>query len=151
MIDYNKIKHSISPIEAAERYGTVKRGFMRCPFHADRTPSLKLYGDHFHCFGCGAHGDVITSRRDCSVARRLRLQGGSKLTSAMAALCRHWDLQRANANCPAAGTPSRQSRRATQSQTATPRRVRSMHGRATCWMWARAGTRRGWSSRKPHD
>lgn len=32
---------------------------MRCPFHADRTPSLKLYGDHFHCFGCGAHGDVI--------------------------------------------------------------------------------------------
>ena len=47
------------PIEAARRYGTVKHGFMRCPFHADRTPSLKLYGDHFHCFGCGAHGDVI--------------------------------------------------------------------------------------------
>ena len=47
------------PIEASRRYGTVKRGFMRCPFHADRTPSLKLYGDHFHCFGCGAHGDVI--------------------------------------------------------------------------------------------
>ena len=47
------------PIEAARRYGTVKRGFMRCLFHADRTPSLKLYGDHFHCFGCGAHGDVI--------------------------------------------------------------------------------------------
>lgn len=20
---------------------------------------MKLYGDHFHCFGCGAHGDVI--------------------------------------------------------------------------------------------
>ena len=59
MIDYSRIKHSISPIEAAERYGTVKHGFMRCPFHADRTPSLKLYGDHFHCFGCGAHGDVI--------------------------------------------------------------------------------------------
>ena len=47
------------PIEAARRYGTVKHGFMRCPFHADRVPSLKLYGDHFHCFGCGAHGDVI--------------------------------------------------------------------------------------------
>ena len=59
MIDYNKIKHSIPPIEAAKRYGSVKHGFMRCPFHADRTPSLKLYGDHFHCFGCGAHGDVI--------------------------------------------------------------------------------------------
>ena len=58
-INYNKIKHTISPIEAAQRYGSVKHGFMRCPFHADRTPSLKLYSDHFHCFGCGAHGDVI--------------------------------------------------------------------------------------------
>ena len=59
MIDYNKIKHSVPLIEAAKRYGTVKHGFMRCPFHADRTPSLKLYSDHFHCFGCGEHGDVI--------------------------------------------------------------------------------------------
>lgn len=58
-INYNKIKRTISPIEAARRYGTVKQGFMRCPFHADRTPSLKLYGNYFHCFGCGAHGDVI--------------------------------------------------------------------------------------------
>ena len=58
-MDYNKIKRTISPIEAAQRYGSVRHGFMRCPFHADRTPSLKLYGDHFHCFGCGAHGDVI--------------------------------------------------------------------------------------------
>ena len=59
MIDYSKIKHTVPPVEAAKRYGSVKRGFVRCPFHADRTPSLKLYGDHFHCFGCGAHGDVI--------------------------------------------------------------------------------------------
>ena len=44
MIDYSKIKHSVPPIEAAKRYGSVKHGFMRCPFHADRTPSLKLYG-----------------------------------------------------------------------------------------------------------
>lgn len=59
MTDYSKIKHTVPPIEASRRYGTVKYGFMRCPFHADRVPSLKLYGDHFHCFGCGAHGDVI--------------------------------------------------------------------------------------------
>lgn len=36
----------------------------RCPFHDDTDPSLTLYvGDpadeHFHCFGCWAHGDVI--------------------------------------------------------------------------------------------
>ena len=30
-----------------------------CPFHADRTPSMKLNEDYFYCFGCGAHGDVI--------------------------------------------------------------------------------------------
>ena len=25
---------------------------------------MKLYGDHFHCFGCGAHGDVIDLMRE---------------------------------------------------------------------------------------
>jgi hypothetical protein len=30
-----------------------------CPFHHDSTPSLHIYADHFHCFGCGAHGDAI--------------------------------------------------------------------------------------------
>jgi len=31
-----------------------------CPLHRDTEPSLRLYSDgHFHCFGCGAHGDVI--------------------------------------------------------------------------------------------
>lgn len=32
-----------------------------CPFHQDRRPSLLVdeADEHFHCFGCGAHGDVI--------------------------------------------------------------------------------------------
>lgn len=33
-----------------------------CPFHAEKSPSLTVYDDahsHFHCFGCGAHGDVF--------------------------------------------------------------------------------------------
>jgi len=30
-----------------------------CPFHPDHNPSLAVYPDHFYCFGCGAHGDVI--------------------------------------------------------------------------------------------
>ena len=30
-----------------------------CPFHEDRTPSFTLFGDRYHCFGCGASGDVL--------------------------------------------------------------------------------------------
>lgn len=84
MTDYNKIKRTISPIEAAQRYGSVKHGFMCCPFHAEKTPSLKLYGDHFHCFGCGAHGDVIdltAALLGCSkseAAKRLEAGFGSE-------------------------------------------------------------------------
>ena len=47
--------------KAAERYGLeVTHGNMACcPFHNDRTPSMKLNEDYFYCFGCGASGDVI--------------------------------------------------------------------------------------------
>ncbi|WP_308720433.1 DNA primase [Komagataeibacter xylinus] len=31
-----------------------------CPFHGEKTPSFYVYDDHYHCFGCQAHGDVIT-------------------------------------------------------------------------------------------
>lgn len=33
----------------------------RCPFHEEKTPSFMIQkGDkHYHCFGCGAHGDAI--------------------------------------------------------------------------------------------
>jgi DNA primase len=31
-----------------------------CPFHGEKTPSFYVYEDgHYHCFGCGAHGDAI--------------------------------------------------------------------------------------------
>src|SRR5436305_15322439 len=32
-----------------------------CPFHNEKTPSFAVVEDKgfFHCFGCGAHGDVI--------------------------------------------------------------------------------------------
>lgn len=32
-----------------------------CPFHDEKTPSFMIHkGDtHYHCFGCGAHGDAI--------------------------------------------------------------------------------------------
>jgi DNA polymerase len=30
-----------------------------CPFHADLEPSCTIYADHFHCYGCGAHGNRL--------------------------------------------------------------------------------------------
>ena len=35
-----------------------------CPFHNEKTGSFTVYSDHFHCFGCGAHGDAIQFARD---------------------------------------------------------------------------------------
>ena len=83
MTNYSVLKRAVPLDEAAERYGTVRCGFMLCPFHADKVPSLKLYGDHFHCFGCGAHGDLIdltAALLGCSktdAARRLEADFGS--------------------------------------------------------------------------
>jgi len=37
-----------------------------CPFHSEKNPSFYVYTDtqQFHCFGCGAHGDVINFVQD---------------------------------------------------------------------------------------
>ena len=58
---FETVKAAVTPRMAAERYGLpIQQGSMiRCPFHADRTPSMKLNEEYFYCFGCGAHGDVI--------------------------------------------------------------------------------------------
>jgi DNA primase len=42
-----------------------KRGVLwegLCPFHGEKTPSFKVYeaSQHYHCYGCGASGDVIS-------------------------------------------------------------------------------------------
>jgi DNA polymerase I-like protein with 3'-5' exonuclease and polymerase domains len=30
-----------------------------CPFHGETKPSLRIYLDHYYCFGCGAYGDHV--------------------------------------------------------------------------------------------
>jgi DNA primase len=35
-----------------------------CPFHEENTPSFYVFKDHYHCFGCGAHGDSIAFIRN---------------------------------------------------------------------------------------
>src|ERR1700744_1458236 len=57
-----------SRVSLAEMIGRrtrlVKRGREHtglCPFHNEKTPSFTVNEEKgfFHCFGCGAHGDVI--------------------------------------------------------------------------------------------
>lgn len=57
-------RHPVQDVIAAEGVELHRsgRGWMGCcPFHEDSTASLSVAGvqDRFHCFGCGASGDVI--------------------------------------------------------------------------------------------
>ena len=57
---FDAVKQSVTTRQVAEMYGLkVRRNNMAsCPFHNDKTPSMKV-DKRFHCFGCGADGDVI--------------------------------------------------------------------------------------------
>ena len=61
MTIFDEVKELVDVPTAARSYGVeVHRGNMAlCPFHRERHPSCKLYADHYYCFGCQAHGDVI--------------------------------------------------------------------------------------------
>lgn len=50
----------ISSYVSMQRSGASYKGL--CPFHEEKTPSFMIHkGDsHYHCFGCGAHGDAIS-------------------------------------------------------------------------------------------
>lgn len=57
---FEEVKAAVDINTAAEYYGlNVRKNTALCPFHNEKTGSLKLYHDHFFCFGCGEHGDVI--------------------------------------------------------------------------------------------
>ncbi len=58
---FEAVKQSVRLRQAASFYGLrIRRnGKALCPFHPDRHPSMQLYDDHYYCFACGAHGDVI--------------------------------------------------------------------------------------------
>ncbi len=57
---FEAVKDAIPTRTAAEHYGIEVRrnGMACCPFHDDRTPSMKV-DQRFHCFGCQEDGDVI--------------------------------------------------------------------------------------------
>ncbi len=49
----------LTPHMKLQKSGASYKGL--CPFHDEKTPSFVIQkGDsHYHCFGCGAHGDAI--------------------------------------------------------------------------------------------
>jgi len=93
---FGTVKTSINTREAAERYGVEvnRHGKALCPFHNDRHPSLFVDDDHYHCFACGEHGDVIdfTSKLhglSCTMRRRsLHTTSASRRTSHPTRRCR---------------------------------------------------------------
>src|SRR5689334_9226581 len=56
--DPNLLRRIVSRRVKLKRSGQHWTGL--CPFHQEADPSFTLFeGSHFHCFGCGAHGDVF--------------------------------------------------------------------------------------------
>ena len=64
-IDIDAIKDQFPLADEVRRHLTLKRRGSSlvglCPFHTERTPSFSVYSDEqrYHCFGCGAHGDIF--------------------------------------------------------------------------------------------
>ena len=58
----DEIKKSVSMREVVEQYGyhPNRAGFISCPFHKEKTASMKVYKDSVYCFGCGRSGDIFT-------------------------------------------------------------------------------------------
>lgn len=55
------IRDSVSAQEIAARYGYQpnRGGYIPCPFHSEKTASLKLHKSGWYCYGCGKGGSVI--------------------------------------------------------------------------------------------
>ena len=87
---YETIKEQLDLRIVAEHYGIDSRnGMTACIFHDDRSPSMKLYADHYYCFGCSACGDVtaFTARlfgiSQAEAAQKLAVDFGIATSSAV--------------------------------------------------------------------
>jgi len=62
-MEIQDIKSRLSIHTVLNHYGhhPDRNNMLKCPFHADDTPSMKIYPNTntFNCFGCGKNGDQI--------------------------------------------------------------------------------------------
>jgi len=128
-VDVARLRHAHPIAEVVTAAGVELRprghGWVGCcPFHDDATPSLSVDAipDRFHCFGCGASGDVI------DFVQRLR---GMSFLDAVAAL----DTGRVPA-VPAPSTPRLRLVRDTEPPGVTAERAYEINAMA----WSHLGT-----------
>ena len=57
ILDRTPLASLIGANVALKKAGKAQTGC--CPFHGERTPSFNVYEKHFHCFGCGEHGNAF--------------------------------------------------------------------------------------------
>ena len=61
--EIDNIRHSVPMKDLASMYGykVTPSGFMRCPFHGDSHPSMKVYDKDkgYYCFVCHQGGDIF--------------------------------------------------------------------------------------------
>lgn len=82
-MDKQSIKEQNTMRDVLTRYNIKpnRAGFINCPFHSgDRTASMKIYKDSYHCFGCGAHGDIFTfvqNMDNCDFKTAFGILGGT--------------------------------------------------------------------------
>ena len=58
---FDTLKARVTVPQAAAHYGVRigQNGMCCCPFHPDKTPSMKINETYYYCFGCHTTGDVI--------------------------------------------------------------------------------------------
>ena len=82
-MDKQSIKDQNTMRDVLARYNLTpnRAGFISCPFHRnDRTASMKIYRDSYHCFGCGAHGDIfsfVQNMDNCDFKTAFGILGGT--------------------------------------------------------------------------
>jgi len=61
--DFYIIRNSITMRQLVAYYNFKldSKGFIKCPFHTDKTASMQIFPEYrgFHCKGCGQGGDVV--------------------------------------------------------------------------------------------
>lgn len=83
-----------------------------CPFHEEKTPSLVMYQDVYHCFGCGRSGTlielarVIVAMSDEAMAESDRILAEIEL-SLSAKDTVHWPARTAANTAASLHTPTR--------------------------------------------